>query len=238
MQRYFTSCSDNNISISEDDIFHILKVMRMKKADRFEINNDGDIFVAEITSTSPFLFKIVDKLEQNHELGKKITLLYCLPKGDKIDAVLQKATELGVYKIVLVNSSRTIAKIIPENKEKKFFRFNKIIKEAAEQCKRNIKPICDEIIDFKNICDYKSDLNFIAYENADQKLMDLHNKLKSSDYQSVSVLIGAEGGFSKEEVDLAVKYGFDIISLGSRILRSETSVFYLLSVLGYEIERL
>lgn len=84
--------------------------MRMKINDQFEINNDGDIYLAQINSLAPFSFKILKKIDENHELKTKITLLYCLPKGDKIDLVLQKATELGVNQIVLVNSSRCIAK--------------------------------------------------------------------------------------------------------------------------------
>lgn len=236
MQRYFTSCKDEkNITISNDDIFHILKVMRLKKGDNFEINNDGDIFVAKIISTSPFSFEIIEKKDENHELNTKITLLYCIPKGDKIDFVLQKSTELGVDKIVLVNSSRTIAKINDENKEKKIIRFNKIIKEATEQCKRNFHPECQDVIKYNEIVNYKSDLNLIAYENSQYSMNEFKTLLRNFKGKSVSILIGAEGGFSKEEVEYATKNGFISISLGNRILRSETSVLNLLSILGYEL---
>ena len=237
MQRYFTSFKDEkNITISNDDIFHIVKVMRMKINDQFEINNDGDIYLAQINSLAPFSFKILKKIDENHELKTKITLLYCLPKGDKIDLVLQKATELGVNQIVLVNSSRCIAKINDENKKKKLTRFNKIIKEATEQCKRNNLPALKDVIKFNEISNYQSDLNLIAYENSkmsNQKLKDLLRNFKGN---TVTILIGAEGGFSKEEVEYALKNNFISISLGNRILRSETSVFNLLSILGYELE--
>lgn len=237
MQRYFTSFKDEkNITISNDDIFHIVKVMRMKINDQFEINNDGDIYLAQINSLAPFSFKILKKIDENHELKTKITLLYCLPKGDKIDLVLQKATELGVNQIVLVNSSRCIAKINDENKEKKLARFNKIIKEATEQCKRNNLPALKDVIKFNKISNYQSDLNLIAYENSKMSNQELKDLLRNFKGNTVTILIGAEGGFSKEEVEYALKNNFISISLGNRILRSETSVFNLLSILGYELE--
>lgn len=237
MQRYFTSFKDEkNITISNDDIFHIVKVMRMKINDQFEINNDGDIYLAQINSLIPFSFKILKKIDENHELKTKITLLYCLPKGDKIDLVLQKATELGVNQIVLVNSSRCIAKINDENKKKKLVRFNKIIKEATEQCKRNNLPALKDVIKFNEISNYQSDLNLIAYENSKMSNQELKDILRNFKGNTVTILIGAEGGFSKEEVEYALKNNFISISLGNRILRSETSVFNLLSILGYELE--
>ena len=237
MQRYFTSFKDEkNITISNDDIFHIVKVMRMKINDQFEINNDGDIYLAQISSLAPFSFKILKKIDENHELKTKITLLYCLPKGDKIDLVLQKATELGVNQIVLVNSSRCIAKINDENKKKKLARFNKIIKEATEQCKRNNLPALKDVIKFNEISNYQSDLNLIAYENSKMSNQELKDILRNFKGNTVTILIGAEGGFSREEVEYALKNNFISISLGNRILRSETSVFNLLSILGYELE--
>ena len=237
MQRYFTNFKDEkNITISNDDIFHIVKVMRMKINDQFEINNDGDIYLAQINSLAPFSFKILKKIDENHELKTKITLLYCLPKGDKIDLVLQKATELGVNQIVLVNSSRCIAKINDENKKKKLARFNKIIKEATEQCKRNNLPALKDVIKFNEISNYQSDLNLIAYENSKMSNQELKDILRNFKGNTVTILIGAEGGFSKEEVEYALKNNFISISLGNRILRSETSVFNLLSILGYELE--
>lgn len=237
MQRYFVSFKKaDDIILSKDDIFHITHVMRMGVGDNFEINNDGDIYVASIININPFKFNIVKKMEENHEISKDITLLYCIPKGDKIDFVLQKATELGAKNIVLINSSRTVAKINSSNKEKKLIRFNKIIKEAVEQCKRTYKPEILDIIDYKDINKYLCDLNLIAYENCNDKVSDLKTLLNNFNKKSISILIGAEGGFSKEEVDYAINLGFNEISLGKRILRSETSVFYLMSVLSFYFE--
>ena len=112
MQRYFAVLdNENNIVISLDDIFHITKVMRMNINDEFEVNVDGDLKIAKITSLKPFSFKIVKEINENHELNGFVRLLYCLPKGEKTDLVIQKAVELGCSEIVLINSERSIAKI-------------------------------------------------------------------------------------------------------------------------------
>lgn len=238
MQRYFASLNKNKeIVIANDDIFHILKVMRMKKGDRFELNLDGEIYLCELASQSPFLYEIISKKEENHEINGYIRLLYCLPKGEKVDLVIQKAVELGVNEIVLINSERSIAKITNENKEKKLIRFNKIIKEASEQSKRTNLPVLKDVISFKDIKNYDADLSFIAYENTSMSLNDLENELKKASGKTVNVIVGPEGGLSKEEVNYALSLKYIEISLGKRILRSETACFYILSLLSFYMDR-
>ncbi len=233
MQRYFLK-KENNYSLTNDDIFHILKVMRMKIFDTFEIVNDKGVFLVKITSITPFLYDFVKEIEENNELNGYIRLLYCIPKGEKIDLVIQKAVELGVNEIVLINSSRSIAKIDNKNKAKKFERFSKIIKEASEQSKRDKLLKLDEVIDFKEINKYKADFSFIAFENESKndeiKILSYLNNLKG---KCVNILIGPEGGFSMEEVEYAKINGFILTSLGKRILRSETACFSLISLLSY-----
>ena len=238
MQRYFASKnSKHEIIIANDDIFHITKVMRMKKGDCFELNLDGDIYLCSVKETSPFSYEILEKKEENHEIHGYIRLLYCIPKGEKIDLVIQKAVELGVNEIVLINSERSIAKITDENKEKKLLRFSKIIKEAAEQSKRTVLPILKDVISFKNIKDYPSVLSLIAYENTKMTLDDLEIELKNSANKTVNVIVGAEGGLSKDEVNYAISLNYKEISLGKRILRSETACFYILSLLSFYMDR-
>lgn len=238
MQRYFASKnSKHEIIIANDDIFHITKVMRMKKGDCFELNLDGDIYLCSVKETSPFSYEILEKKEENHEIHGYIRLLYCIPKGEKIDLVIQKAVELGVNEIVLINSERSIAKITDENKEKKLLRFSKIIKEAAEQSKRTVLPILKDVISFKNIKDYPADLLLIAYENTKMTLDDLEIELKNSRNKTVNVIVGAEGGLSKDEVNYAISLNYKEISLGKRILRSETACFYILSLLSFYMDR-
>ncbi len=233
MQRYFLK-KENNYSLTKDDIFHILKVMRMKIFDNFEIVNEDGAFLVKINSITPFSYEIVKKIEENNELNGFIRLLYCIPKGEKLDLVIQKSVELGVNEIVLINSSRSIAKIDNKNKEKKIERFSKIIKEASEQSKRDKLMKLDKVVDYEDISQFKADLSFIAFENESKsdeiKILSYLNEIKG---KCVNILIGPEGGFSNKEVEYAKNNGFILTSLGKRILRSETACFSLISLLSY-----
>jgi len=223
MQRYFaTTDKFKNIIICEDDIFHIKKVMRMKVGDTFELNLDGDILLCKISSLSPFEYEILDKKEENHELNGYIRLLYCLPKGEKTDLVIQKSVELGVNEIVLINSTRSIAKIT---------------KEASEQSKRTKLLKLEDVITFKEIVNYKADISLIAYENSTNTLNDLNKLIENAQGKTVNVIIGAEGGLTKEEVELALNNDYQEITLGKRILRSETACLYILSLLSFYMDR-
>ena len=237
MQRYFASYDKfKNIVICDDDIFHITKVMRMRPGDQFEINLDGDIKLAEFVSSSPFSYKIIKEFNENHEIEGYIRLLYCLPKGEKTDLVIQKAVELGANEVVLINSERSIAKITKENKDKKILRFNKIIKEASEQSKRTNLMKLNDVISFKEISNYPGDINLIAYENTNNTVKNLSNILKDAKGKTVNVIIGAEGGISKSELQIALGNNYQEISLGKRILRSETACFYILSLLSFYMD--
>jgi 16S rRNA (uracil1498-N3)-methyltransferase len=239
MQRYFaTYDSNNNITFSPDDIFHMSHVMRMKQGERIEANCDGDLFLVEIESFSPFKFRVVNKVKEEHELNGYIRLLYCLPKGEKTDLVIQKATELGVDEVVLINSTRSVTKINNENKDKKLIRYNKIIKEASEQSKRSKLMKLTDVITFKDLKNYPGDFNFIAYEATKTNLNDLKNIFLNNDLtnKTINVIIGAEGGLTKEEVEIAMNLGYSEISLGNRILRSETASIYILSLISFFLE--
>ena len=237
MQRYFATYDKNqNIVINNDDIFHIQKVMRMNVGDTFEINADGELKIAEITSNSPFSFKIIKEINENHELNGYVRLLYCLPKGEKTDLVIQKAVELGCSEIVLINSERSIAKITKENKEKKITRFNKIIKEASEQSKRSKLCKLKDVIDFKDIAKYPADFSLIAYENTEFTSLDLIKILPSLRDKTINIIVGAEGGISKKELEIAKSAGYKEISLGKRILRSETACIFILSIFSLYLD--
>ena len=239
MQRYFAqnfNLKENVITLSSDDIFHISKVMRMRVGDTFECVADGKVFLCEITSFMPFSFKIAAELKENHEIGGFIRLLYCIPKGEKLDLVIQKATELGVNEIVLINSERSVAKIEKDKKEKKLERFNKIIKEASEQSKRSSLMKLTDVISFSEISKYKADINLLAYEKSDQNLDEVEQILHSAKGKTVNVIVGAEGGISPKEVEICNSNNYKIISLGKRILRSETACFYILSLLSFYMD--
>lgn len=238
MQRYFVKGNIENVIFENDDIFHICKVMRLKKDDNIEVVLDSKIYLASIVALEPFKVKIIETIEENRELANDITLLYCLPKGDKLDLVIQKATELGVRKIVGVISMRTIVHIEEKDKNKKIMRYNRIIKEASEQSKRSKIPTFEAIINFNEIDQYVSTHNFIAYEKEALNKNNLFNELSSiKPYESISILVGAEGGFTFDEVLKANDMGFKNVSLGKLILRSETAAIYFMSVLSFMLSR-
>ena len=125
MQRYFIEEMRDNIPLfTKEQVHHIVDVMRMREGDKITVVYDNEAYLCEIKKTNPLNVQIVEALNEEHELKNNVTLLYCLPKGEKLELVVQKATELGVHEIILVQSERCIAKITKENKDKKLIRFN------------------------------------------------------------------------------------------------------------------
>lgn len=238
MQRYFVNGNIEEVSFLEGDVFHITKVMRFKVNDEIEVVLNEKVYLAKIISLTPLKVEIIKEIIENRELNNDITLLYCLPKGDKLDLVIQKATELGVKRIVGVISSRTIVRVGAKDKEKKLIRYNKIIKEACEQSKRSFLPQFEDIIDYKNIGKYISNHNYIAYEKEALNESTLFDKLcMIKPHESISILVGAEGGFSEDEVLFSNTLGFENVSLGKCILRSETAAIYFMSILNFTLSR-
>ena len=222
MQRYFASLLDaEHIQLTKDDEHHLLHVMRMKKDDEIEAVTNDKLYLCKIKSVNPLDIYIVHELKSDVELPVDITLLFALTKGDKIDLVVQKATELGVKNIALIQSERTVVKYDNKDIDKKIQRFQKIMKEA-----NNLKQLPKEAF---------SDLNYIAYEKEAGDTKEAFADVTKN--KSISILVGPEGGFSEEEVNNLVKQGFIRTSLGKRILRAETAAIYALSVLGYLLEK-
>ena len=234
MQRYFATLVDQQIVLSEDDIHHIIHVMRMKVGDRFEVVVKARLYECEITSLSPLQFCKIEK-EEDVEIKTNITLFFALAKGDKIDLVIQKATELGVHKIVLFKSKRCVVNFDNKDIDKKLNRYRKIAKEASEQCNRLIVPEILGVIDLKIIDSYLEEVNLLAYEKLAGNTTESFEIKERT--KSVSIMIGSEGGFEEEEVNYLTNKGFQTISLGKRILRCETAAIYALSVLAYLLEK-
>ena len=236
MQRYFASIDKQYFAhLNQEDEHHVLHVMRMKKGDEIEVVSEQKVYLCRIDETNPLIISMIHEIENDVEIKEDITLLFALTKGDKTDLVLQKATELGVRKVALIQSERTVVKYDNKDIEKKTERFKKIMKEASEQSHRVIVPEFLGIFNLKNLpeCVY-SDINYVAYEKDASQINDSFNGLKKG--KSVSILIGPEGGFSEQEIDNVVNHGFIRTSLGKRILRAETAAIYALSVLGFLLE--
>lgn len=234
MQRYFANKNNNQVILSDGDVHHLLHVMRARVNDEIEAVIDGKLYSAIIKSISPLDIEINYEIPLDTELSSNVTLFFALAKGDKIDTVIQKATELGTNKIILCNTERSIVKYEQKDVTKKLERYQKIAKEASEQSHRTRIPIIVGPINLKDIDKYMCDINLLAYEKVAGKTDNIPMDIKG---KSISAMIGPEGGFSEKEVELLMDKGFSLISLGKRILRTETAALYILSVLGFILER-
>ncbi len=233
--RFFGQLDNLVPVLSDTDVFHLTKVLRIKAGETIEVVVDNTLFLCAVASFSPFKFVVKEMRELPQRNGPYLTLLYAIPKGDKLDLVVQKATELGVDAIILVETAHAVGKISTDKQAAKHERFMKIIKAAAMQSKQNSIPKISGPIPLHEAVNLSFDLKLIAHEKATISFRNiLSNKYQKS--KNVCVLIGPEGGFSDAEVALAAQHDFVVVSFGANILRSETAVFYALSVLQYEKE--
>ena len=228
--------------ITGSDVNHIKNVLRMKEDDEIRLSaGNGLLYTAKISEFLPdrIVCKIVDCEGGKSELPARIILFQGLPKKDKMELIIQKAVELGVSEIVPVMMKRTIVKLEDSKKElKKLERWRTISLTAAKQSGRIIVPEVAEFITFNEAVKRAESLEFnlIPYEN--EKGMDRARELvkEAKGKKSIGIFIGPEGGISEDELELAVKMGAEPISLGHRILRTETAGLALLSVLAFEID--
>ena len=238
MQRYFAKIYERDVVLTKDDAFHLTKVMRAKVGEQIEVVADDKVYLCEVKSLKPLQIKIKREIKENHELKSHVVLIVSLLKGDHTDLVIQKATELGVEEIVLLQSERTIVKIKQSDREYKLERFHRIAKEAAEQSKRSVIPNIYRIIKLDGLKEIKAEVKLIAYEGVAGTADSFNNKIsKLKPGQRVAIVIGPEGGFSSGEIDAATYYGFKKVSLGKRILRAETAAIYALSVISNILEQ-
>lgn len=236
MQRYFASFVNHEVTLSNEDINH-LHVLRTKKDEHIEVVIDGTLYECVVSSLSPLKIDIVFKLDNDSELPIDITLFFSLSKGDKNEFVIQKAVELGVKKVVLLSTSRSVMKIKNEDMKKKMDRYNKIAKEAAIQSHRLFIPSIEGVYELDKIpLSLLGEKSYVAYEKEAGRTDKTFNGINK--YKSISVFVGPEGGYEEEEIKYLNNLGVESISLGKRILRCETSAIYVLSVLGYLLERL
>ena len=237
MQRYFVDKKENDLFIlSQDDSHHIINVMRMSLNDNIEVVYDNDVYLASITDLSiPVKCKLINKIDNNEINIPKVVIVQALVKEQKMDYILQKACELGVYQIIPVNTSRSVVKI-DKNDSKKIIRWNKILKEASEQSKRNTIPVLDKIYDFKDLLSLDIKEKYVCSTKENKKLLkSTLSKININD--TIVYVIGPEGGFSPSEEDLLIENGYAPVSLGNNILRTETASLFIMSAINYEFER-
>jgi 16S rRNA (uracil1498-N3)-methyltransferase len=232
MQYYFNvKLVGNRFSFSPMDIHHILNVIRAKNGDKVVCVHEGTQYLCVLQYERDIPFATIDrKLQNSNELPFEITLIYGIPKNDKFELVLQKATELGVSRIVPYQADRSIVKLLNNDNSSKLIRWNRILKEASEQSRRNKIPEITPITSLDSLVAYLGEWNFVADENKwSMGTSELWDYCQKKMPNSISLVIGPEGGFSQNELNFLQEKGWKSISLGRRILRSETAAISLLS---------
>ena len=227
---------NDQVIVSGEDAHHIIRVLRYRPGDVISISDGanaesfGVIYDIDMRSTELKL-KIVEK-NKRKEIKPFITLLQGLPKGDKLDWILQKNTEIGVRKFVPIVTKRTVTNIAPSKIERRKERWEKIVKEAAKQCMRMDIPEIGQVLTFDS-----SFQEIKKHPWEQEKATSLKKIMKNIDksISRIAVFIGPEGGFSVDEIEKAKSAGAVPVSLGSRILRTETAAVATCSMIMYEL---
>lgn len=232
VQRYFSNQKINQtFSLSHEDLYHIKTVMRMKDKDHIQVVYEEKPYLCEVRYLDgDITIHILTILNQKEELIPNVTLLIPILKEQKMDYILQKATELGVSCFIPVVMERSVVKA-EEKEQKKLERWKKIVKEASEQSLRNTIPTIENIVKLKDleldglklICSTAEKENTIKRVFQNKKICDKMN-----------ILIGPEGGLSEIEETILKSKGFIPVTLGTRIMRVETVPLYLMSIINYE----
>lgn len=240
MHRFFADKSQitsDKIELFGDDVKHISKVLRLREGERISVcNKDRTDYICSIQTIEKD--KVTLCIEEEHpntnESNLQITLYQGLPKGDKMDLIIQKAVELGVVAVVPVAMKRSVVKL--NNTQAKIQRWQRIADEASKQCMRGILPKVSEPVSFGEMLSRldSEDLTFLPYENENE------NKLKNllrdnASCKRVNIIIGPEGGFDEEEISKAKTEGIPLVTLGPRIMRCETAPLAAISAVMYEL---
>ena len=246
MQRFFVEPHQideeaHQIHITGSDVNHISNVLRMKTGEELWIS-DGSKYEYRCTIESfepdEVLLHIVYSQEPEYELPCRIYLFQGLPKADKMELIIQKAVELGAYEIIPVETKRCVVKLDGKKSAKKTARWQQIAESAAKQSKRMLIPNVHEVLTFREALKYAEsmDVRLVPYELA-RGMQETKESLAGIEPgQSVGIFIGPEGGFEEKEIEAAIEGGAKPITLGRRILRTETAGLAILSVLMFQLE--
>lgn len=245
MYQFFVEPSQiqgNRIVITGKDVNHIKNVLRMKKGEELAVSNgiDGKEYrcgIEDFTEDEVVCMLRFVK-EDNLELPSKVYLFQGLPKADKMELIIQKAVELGVYQVIPVSCKRAVVKLDEKKEKSKIARWQGIAEAAAKQSKRGIIPEIKNVMSMKEAIVYSENcqVRIIPYELAEgmEKTKEIINALKPG--QDVAIFIGPEGGFEESEVQAAMDEGIVPVTLGKRILRTETAGMTVLSWIMYQLE--
>ena len=239
---------NDTIYIKDKDVNHIKKVLRKNIEDEITICNENtkQDYLCKIINIeeNEIICKILKELETNVESNIEVSIFQGLPKADKMELIIQKSVELGVHDITPIEMKRCVVKLQEKDKNKKIERWQKISEVAAKQCGRNFIPKINNIEKLKEISEKIKDYDvvLVAYEEEKENTLKNELKLLKKDNKEnnkkikIAIVIGPEGGMDKEEINTLEKNGAKIITLGKRILRTETVALNILSIIMYELE--
>lgn len=245
MQHFFVTpdqVTEQFIYIEGSDVNHMKNVLRMKSGEELYVsdgNNREYLCKVECYEENRAVLTIEEEKKSDRELPSKIVLFQGLPKNDKMEWIVQKAVELGVHEVIPVSTKRAVVKLDAKKAAKKTARWTEIAKSAAKQAGRGILPSVGDVVNFNEALKIAENLDvvLIPYELASgmNETRQIIDHIKPG--QSIGIFIGPEGGFEKEEVKKALESGAKEITLGRRILRTETAGLMVLSVLVYQFEK-
>ncbi len=232
MPRFFVNSIENDVAIiTGNEADHISKSLRMKKGDELTLcDTKGFDYSCVINDISDnIICKVISKEKSRTEPDVKVTLFQAMPKLDKLDYIIQKSVELGVYRIVPILTKRCVSRPDEKSMRKKAERYSKISLEAAKQSGRGIIPEVCDLISFREAVNSisKGDLGIIFYEGGGKNL----SEINLPSYKNISIFIGSEGGFDEDEVFFAESKAIEKTTLGPRILRCETAPVAALSII-------
>ena len=246
MDRFFVdkkniNLENNTCIIEGEDVKHISKVLRCRIGEEIEVcDNNNNEYICEITNIdkNQVELNILEKVDIQRESDLKIKVYQGLPKGPKMEMILQKLTEVGVDEIILVQTKRTVVKVDDKKEDKKLERWERIIYEAAKQSKRGKLPTLRGVLTFKEaLADMKeNDFNIAPYEN--EKTKSIKQAIKGVNINNIGIFVGPEGGFEETEIEAIEDIGGQSVSLGPRILRTETASLVASSIVLYELSDL
>jgi len=248
MQNFFINknqIKNNTIEITGKDVNHIKNVLRCKIGEKLEIginsSNSENKHIVEIIKIEDekITCKIVEILQTNKEANIHINIIQGLPKADKMELIIQKCTELGVKEITPLELNRCIVKISSKDEDKKINRWQTIAEVAAKQCGRDLIPKINNIYNLKNIYTLLENYDIILLANETEKDITLKSVLKQElKNKKIAVIVGPEGGLESSEIEDLKQLGAKSITLGKRILRTETVAMIMAGIILYESDNL
>lgn len=240
MRRFFSDSVTNDnglVTLTGDEARHVAVVLRMRPGDELLlIDGKGTEYLSRIESVSDneAVLNVVESRSSSAEPSVNVTLFQCLPKQGKMELIIQKCVELGIHEIVPTISRRCVVKI--DGKDGKLVRWNKVAQEASKQCGRAFIPEVKPSVKLSSVDLTHFDAVLLAYENEDVTTLKAALN-RSKDARSIAVFIGPEGGFESSEAEELIKKGAVSVSLGKRILRTETAGIAALAQIMYEFDQ-